>query len=134
MVFSSLWNAIKSFIDPKTRNKITFLSLKKKAKVQQAFTKIFDEETIQWLLNEMEENRQGGEFAQGKKVYDHAALEKLGGSNAGDTPVAEDGSEKEEKPRHCHLGTPAFLRELRAWKGPLPPQLTYNKFEPDTLE
>ncbi|KAH7622118.1 putative CRAL-TRIO domain-containing protein C23B6.04c [Nannochloris sp. 'desiccata'] len=143
LIFSSLWNAIKSFIDPKTRNKITFLSLQKKVKVQEAFKENFDEETMQWLLNEMEENRKGGEFGQRKKVYDHAALEKLGGSMGGDKMAAAvvvvgdgnlDGDRKKEKSKHCHLGTPAFLRELSTWKGPIPPQLIFNKYQPDTTE
>lgn len=140
MVFSSLWNAIKSFIDPKTRDKITFLTLKKKVEVQEAFSENFDEETIQWLFNEMEENRKGGDFSQGKKVYDYAALETLGGRVAEEIvakealPMDDRLEKKEEKSKHCHLGTPAYLRELRAWKGPLPPQLTYNKFQPDNFE
>jgi hypothetical protein len=143
VVFSTLWNAIKSFIDPKTRNKITFLSLKKKEKVEAAFKENFDEETVEWLLEEMAENRKGGEFGQGKKVYDHAALEKLvqgsttSGLNSDELLEGSNGTTttkegEEEKSIHCSLGTPAYLRELRSWKGPIPPQLILNKYQPES--
>ncbi len=139
VVFSTLWSAIKSFIDPKTRDKITFLSLKKKEKVEAAFRERFDEETVQWVLDEMEENRKGGEFGQGKKVYDHAALEKLvrggdGGNGDGNGAAAQEKEKEENKSQHCSLGTPAFLNELRTWKGPIPPQLTMNKYQPPSSE
>jgi hypothetical protein len=78
-------------------------------------------------LKEMEDNRRGGKFGQGYKFYDYAALEKLNtqGSGSGD-----GGDEDGDKAEHCNLGTPAFLRELRAWEGPIPLQFTLNKYNP----
>jgi CRAL/TRIO domain len=137
VVFSTLWNAIKSFIDPKTRNKITFLTLKKKEKLETAFREHFDEETVQWLMTEMEDNRRGGTFGQGYKFYDYSALEKLNNNTRSGDATKEafaavaggEVNEGESNLKHCNLGTPAFLRELRAWEGPIPSQLTLNKHQ-----
>jgi hypothetical protein len=117
-VFSGLWRAVSPLIDPKTREKIAFLpGPKRKHELAQGLKPHFDEETLAWLIQEMEDCRLAG---KGKKHYDYGAVLKFATEKCDEDITCADGST-----RHCHLGAPAFLdslRQLAKAQKPLPPQ------------
>ena len=120
-LFNTLWAAIERFIDPNTRKKIAFLQLstpgsRKRDKLRGVMAESFDEETLQWLIAEMEENRvkRGSGGGKGVKFYDYSALKNLKAFSSS------------SQDRHCNLGSPGYLKELREWKGPIPSQLVMN--------
>lgn len=118
-LFGTLWSAVQRFIDPKTREKIAFLSLKKREQLTSVMAEHFDDETVAWLVVEMEDNRRERGPEEQPKSYPYADLARAG--EAADEAAG----------RHCNLGSPAYLAELRAWEGPLPPQLTANAAHAD---
>ena len=110
-VFSQLWKLVSPFIDAKTRTKIAFLpGPKQPHALLDGLREFFDEETLEWLHEEMLDCRHS---KKGGKFYDYKAVSELGED---DGDGASNG--------HCNLGSPAFLRHLRemAKKGSLPPQ------------
>lgn len=108
-LFSTFWSAVSRFIDPKTKSKIAFLSLKKRAALMDEFEKHVDASTAEWLVAEMEENREKGRG--GVKHYGYDALADL-----------MEGKQPELGEGHIHLGAPGFLKTAAAWAGPAPPQ------------
>ena len=128
-LFNTLWSAIQRFIDPKTREKIAFVSMNKRAKLENALNPHFDEEMVKWLITEMEENRLANKKGRPTKTYDFAALLRLDEDSATATSGCNDNNGC-----HCNLGSPAYLEELRNWPGGLPPQLTSNAKRPKKEE
>lgn len=104
-VFSTLWKAIVNFIDPKTRKKISFLNLKQKRETIDVFLEFFDEETVDWLMNEMQDNRVPGRAAV--KYYNYAAVANM------NTIGNSHGSSEDVGVNHNNLGAPAFRKVLQ---------------------
>lgn len=105
VLFNTLWSAISPFIDPKTKKKIAFLSIKRQKALEAKLVEHFDEEDIRWLITEMQENRQK---QPGAKFYDYGALQSI-------DKITKDG--------HVNLGTPSFLQDLAINIDRLPQQI-----------
>ncbi|GAX74409.1 hypothetical protein CEUSTIGMA_g1857.t1 [Chlamydomonas eustigma] len=76
-VFSMLWRAIQSFIDPKTYKKIKFIPydvVSPQSKLKAELERWFDAETVAWLLADMAENRDKAKIKS--KVYNFSAVHK----------------------------------------------------------
>jgi len=76
-VFSMLWKAIKSLVDPKTYAKIRFVPYDVKSKqseLVQSLKANFDDTTAAWLLREVTENRDKAKIKQ--KRYDVGHIHK----------------------------------------------------------
>lgn len=99
-LFNTLWSAVSPFIDPKTKKKIAFLSLRNRKTLVNTLSEHFNQETIDWLLMEMEDNRS---VKAGMKRYDYGAL--------GD--IRDGTMEIPSYNTHCNLGSPSYLEELR---------------------
>lgn len=125
--FYTLWKAVYRFIDPVTREKIDFLNFRPgqdNSKVERVFERYFDLATMQWLLDEMAENRQ--RVVAKHKAYLYSDLSRLVQEPESDEveAAAEARRLSSSSGRHDHLGSPAFLAGMAA-KGPeaLPPGL-----------
>lgn len=98
-LFSTFWQAVSPFIDPKTKSKISFLTLKKQDQLESELSKHCDSQSVQWLVREMQENRDG---RRNSKHYSYGALAKM----------IEDGNVPDFKGEHCNLGAPGYLSAL----------------------
>lgn len=109
-LFSSLWSAISRFVDPKTKKKIQFLKVKDANKMRASFGDHFDDETVEWLVNEIKENRVK---KKGEKSYNYKELAMAVTSS--DNNVDSNG--------HHHLCTPTFLDDVRNLPNGVPERL-----------
>ena len=117
-LFSTLWKAIKPFIDPKTKEKIMFLSLSSRSKKEDAvaaFQTYFDEDTVQWMIDEIHDNRK--KRANGEKTYSYEDLGRslVFGVQCGGHPGVQ---------QHNHLYGPGFVEGIRCLPQGVPARLT----------
>ncbi|KDD73350.1 hypothetical protein H632_c2265p1, partial [Helicosporidium sp. ATCC 50920] len=114
-VFSAFWKGIQPFIDPKTREKIRFLSFGKRAQLREELARSFDPETVDWFEREMEENRSSKRAA--KKAYPVQDLLRLAAAQTLDerAACAEAAARRKQASlsgSHDLLGTRAFREHV----------------------
>ncbi|GFH29262.1 CRAL-TRIO domain-containing protein [Haematococcus lacustris] len=117
-LFTLLWNAISSWVDPKTHQKIKFLpydATSSKSKLVTAMAEVVDPVTLGWLQREMAENR---DKATAKtKAYDMSSMHRCASSGQLlTTPRGDSG--------HDHRGSPALLSAYASSPTLLEPQAT----------
>lgn len=76
-VFSKLWDAVEKLVDPKTYMKIKFVPFdldkgELASKLHGVLSEYFDPDTVEWLQEEMKENRDKAMVKS--KVYDYRAM------------------------------------------------------------
>jgi len=114
-IFSGLWNVISPFIDPKTKQKIEFVSSKSEKdekRLREVLLCHFQECDVEWFVNEIRDNRVK---KRGEKYYNYKKFVAA---------VVAAASQGEEVQGENHLWAPTFLQEIMAYtKGKIPPRI-----------
>jgi hypothetical protein len=112
-IFSMLWSAISFLIDANTKEKIKFLPYDSKlTKLKDGLSTIMDVAMVDWIVKEMEENRD--KVKSGAKKYDVPQMYAL----AVEGRLVEEG----RKMSHCCWGPPALLAYYQRKPSVLLPQ------------
>ena len=116
-IFSGLWNVISPFIDPKTKEKIEFVSSKSakdENRLREVLLRHFHTCDVEWLVEEILDNRRK---KRGEKYYDYGKFVNAVVSAA--SPGQEDMVQAKQQEKH--LWAPTFLQEIMTHtKGKIP--------------
>lgn len=111
-IFSGLWNVISPFIDPKTKQKIEFVSAKDEKKLRKALSGHFRECDVDWFVKEIQDNRRK---KRGEKCYNY---------NVFVDAVVATAHSQETAQQETHLWAPTFLQDIMTnTDGHIPPRI-----------
>ena len=107
-VFQGVWNAFKVFLDSNTAAKMQMM--RKKAKFREAFDRLFDDELVTWLMDEVKLNKCRPMLASQLRFWkgvDVSAAAKTE-SNSPTSTTAEIAALTS---RHDSRGCPSYIRQ-----------------------
>lgn len=114
-IFSGFWSVISPFIDPKTKQKIEFVSTKSakdEERLCEVFSRHFKECDVTWFLNEIQDNRIK---KRGGKYYNYQTFV--------DAVVASAAASQDEQQEDL-FWAPTFLQDIMTnTKGIVPPRI-----------